>query len=69
MSGCPCNGEHWASWHRYRGLPMCDSAKARKSQSDTYSDRRRRAKGRPDKNAPAVWRPGTSILVPETDPL
>lgn len=68
---CPCGGQHWADWHRARGLPMCQAARELKAASDLYADRRRRARGPrgPSGRLPAVWVPGTEIEVPEVDPL
>lgn len=68
-------------WHRRRGEKPCERAKALRSEHHQNIRRKRaEAEGRvfrsrpecarpnPGQKAPS-WNPGTSILVPEVDPL
>jgi hypothetical protein len=57
------------SWHRYRGIPTCEEARAwvREKGRERYA----RRLGRPVKplGRRLGWVAGTPILVPEIDPL
>lgn len=48
-------------WHNARGWKPCPLSMAWEHRRDKY---RNRAKGQT-----IIWQPGTSILVPEYDPL
>jgi hypothetical protein len=58
VTDCPCTDRDRdrRAWHRYRGTPACEAARAQ---------RRDRLAGEPEDR----WVPGTSVLVPETDEL
>lgn len=62
---CPCKGEKGVNWHRYRNIKSCLAA--RKERKETESDVQRIWVN--GKSIKIRWTPGTSILVPEIDPL
>ena len=58
MNACPCEGRSY-NWHYRNDVPICNDAKV---------ERKAKEKRRPTKDNPR-WTPGSSILVPEFDPL
>lgn len=81
---CPCNGEFGKLWHRLAEYPLCDRLKkprVRKPRARIEAgsivlrrlDEERNGEIKktlyPLSGPPIIWREGTSIYVPEIDPL
>jgi hypothetical protein len=76
---CPCEGEHVSrEWHKNRDLPICDAVRKHRAKVQRERIQRRRIGPAvpqtkkpylPATNMRLPWNPGTSILVPEIDPL
>lgn len=77
---CPCEGKHVSrEWHKNRDLPIC--AAVRKQRAKVQRERKQRRRIGPAAKPPVKtylsvnsnprlpWNPGTSIFVPEIDPL
>lgn len=62
---CPCGGEKPSDWHRHRKLKPCLAAR-RMRRKDWSETQKMVVNG---KRVQVKWVPGTSILVPEIDPL
>lgn len=76
QTGAPCRPtcQRSAGWHRRYGLTPCAAAKARHARSNNAAprDNRDEAVRVPAGYVSPIswrWQPGTSILVPEIDPL
>lgn len=71
MVDCACGGQRTSrSWHRVRGLPSCDAVRKQRAKEERERVSRHAKVAKPPKpGSRPPWIEGSSILVPEIDPL
>lgn len=68
MADCACGGQRTSrNWHRKRDLPNCDAVRKQRAKEQRERMNRKPKQLKPGSRPP--WIEGSSILVPEIDPL